>query len=303
MGYARTALLLAALTALFLAIGFMIGGESGMLFALIFAIGTNFFAYWNSDKMVLGMYGATEVDARSAPELYGIVERLARNAGLPMPRVYVIENPQPNAFATGRNPENAAVAATTGILNILSADELAGVMAHELAHVKNRDTLIMTVTATVAGALGMLANFAMFFGSSRNNNNPLGAVGTILVMILAPIAAMLVQMAISRTREYAADAAGAEISGKPLALASALAKLEHGAKAIDNPDAEANPATAHLFIVNPLHGGAMDNLFSTHPNTENRIERLRAMAGGGSGSVPNSGRRAPWGSRRRRPWG
>jgi heat shock protein HtpX len=279
MGYARTALLLAALTALFLAIGFMIGGESGMLFALIFAIGTNFFAYWNSDKMVLGMYGATEVDARSAPELYGIVERLARNAGLPMPRVYVIENPQPNAFATGRNPENAAVAATTGILNILSADELAGVMAHELAHVKNRDTLIMTVTATVAGALGMLANFAMFFGSSRNNN-PLGAVGTILVMILAPIAAMLVQMAISRTREYAADAAGA-----------------------DNPDAEANPATAHLFIVNPLHGGAMDNLFSTHPNTENRIERLRDMAGGGSGSVPNSGRRAPWGSRRRRPWG
>ncbi len=303
MGYARTALLLAALTALFLAIGFMIGGESGMLFALIFAIATNFFAYWNSDKMVLGMYGATEVDARSAPELFGIVEKLARNAGLPMPRVYVIDNPQPNAFATGRNPENAAVAATTGILNILSADELAGVMAHELAHVKNRDTLIMTVTATVAGALGMLANFAMFFGSNRNNNNPLGAVGTILMMILAPIAAMLVQMAISRTREYAADAAGAEISGKPMALASALAKLEHGAQTIDNPDAEANPATAHLFIVNPLHGGAMDNLFSTHPNTENRIERLRAMAGGGSGSVPNSGRRGPWSARRRRPWG
>jgi heat shock protein HtpX len=303
MGYARTALLLAALTGLFLAAGFMLGGENGMLYALIFAVATNVFAYWNSDKMVLGMYGAQEVDARSAPEFYGIIEKLAANAGLPMPRVYVIDNPQPNAFATGRNPENAAVAATTGLMRMLTSEELAGVMAHELAHVKNRDTLIMTITATIAGALGMLANFALFFGSSRNKNNPLGIVGTILVMILAPLAAMLVQMAISRTREYAADRAGAEICGRPLWLASALEKLEQGAQAIYNPVAEDNPATAHLFIVNPLHARALDGLFSTHPDMQDRIQRLREMAGG-RGSVPDSGQRRPWtGNRRRRPWG
>jgi heat shock protein HtpX len=303
MGYARTALLLAALTGLFLAAGFMLGGENGMLYALIFAVATNVFAYWNSDKMVLGMYGAQEVDARSAPEFYGIIEKLAANAGLPMPRVYVIDNPQPNAFATGRNPENAAVAATTGLMRMLTSEELAGVMAHELAHVKNRDTLIMTITATIAGGLGMLANFALFFGSSRNKNNPLGIVGTILVMILAPLAAMLVQMAISRTREYAADRAGAEICGRPLWLASALEKLEQGAQAIYNPVAEDNPATAHLFIVNPLHARALDGLFSTHPDMQDRIQRLREMAGG-RGSVPDSGQRRPWtGNRRRRPWG
>ncbi len=290
MGYARTALLLAGLTGLFLAAGYLLGGEAGMMFALIFALGGNLFAYWNSDKMVLGMYGARQVDEVSAPALYGIVRRLARQAGLPMPKVYIIDNPQPNAFATGRNPENAAVAATTGLLHMLSPEEVAGVMAHELAHVKNRDTLTMTITATLAGALGMLANFALFFGNNRNN--PLGIVGTIAVMILAPLAAMLVQMAISRTREYAADRAGAEICGHPLWLASALQKLENGAARIDNPTAEDNPATAHLFIVNPLHARAVDGLFSTHPNMQNRIQRLREMAGVPAGGAPQ---RRPWG--------
>jgi heat shock protein HtpX len=278
MSYFRTAMLLAAMTALFLAIGFLLGGEVGMLIALAFACLTNLFAYWNSDRMVLSMYGAREVDARTAPTYYGIVQQLADRAGLPMPKVYIIENDQPNAFATGRNPDNAAVAATTGLLRHLSTEEIAGVMAHELAHVRNRDTLIMTITATIAGAISMLATFAMFFGGNRNNN-PLGLIGTILVMILAPIAAALVQMAISRTREYSADAAGAEICGHPLWLASALEKLETGSRRIDNEAAEANPATAHMFIINPLHGGSVDNLFSTHPNTENRVRRLREMAG------------------------
>jgi heat shock protein HtpX len=290
MGYARTAVLLAGLTGLFLAAGYLLGGETGMMIALIFALGGNLFAYWNSDKMVLGMYGARQVDEASAPALFGIVRRLARQAGLPMPKVYIIDNPQPNAFATGRNPENAAVATTTGLLNTLSPEEVAGVMAHELAHVKNRDTLTMTITATLAGALGMLANFALFFGNNRNN--PLGIVGTIAVMILAPLAAMLVQMAISRTREYAADRAGAEICGHPLWLASALQKLENGAARIDNPTAEDNPATAHLFIVNPLHARAVDGLFSTHPNMQNRIQRLREMAGAPQGRAPQ---RRPWG--------
>jgi len=290
MGYARTAVLLAGLTGLFLAAGYLLGGETGMMIALIFALGGNLFAYWNSDKMVLGMYGARQVDEANAPALFGIVRRLVRQAGLPMPKVYIIDNPQPNAFATGRNPENAAVAATTGLLNTLSPEEVAGVMAHELAHVKNRDTLTMTITATLAGALGMLANFALFFGNNRNN--PLGIVGTIALMILAPLAAMLVQMAISRTREYAADRAGAEICGHPLWLASALQKLENGATRIDNPTAEDNPATAHLFIVNPLHARAVDGLFSTHPNMQNRIRRLREMAGAPQG-----------GALQRRPWG
>ncbi len=284
----RTGLLLAALTALFLAAGFLLGGEGGMMIALVLAVGMNVFAYWNSDKIVLRMYGAREVDARSAPALYGIVEQLAHRAGLPMPRVYVIENPQPNAFATGRNPQNAAVAATTGLLKMLSHDEIAGVMAHELAHVKNRDTLIMTVTATIAGALGMLANFALFFGGGNSRNNPLGLVGTILVMILAPLAAMLVQMAISRTREYEADRVGAEICGRPLWLASALQKLEVAAHRIDNPQAEQNPATAHLFIVNPLHARSVDSLFSTHPNMQNRVAKLREVAAG-------MGQSGPWG--------
>jgi heat shock protein HtpX len=282
MNYLRTGVLLAGLTALFMGCGYMIAGESGMLFALILAGGMNFFAYWSSDKVVLRMYGARQVGRNEAPAFHAIVEQLADKAGLPMPKVYLIENDQPNAFATGRNPENAAVAATTGLLRNLSHEEIAGVMAHELAHVKNRDTLIMTITATIAGALSMLANFAMFagmFGGNDNRNNPLGFVGVLLVAILAPLAAMLVQMAISRTREYAADRLGAEISGRPLWLASALEKLEHGSKAIDNPAAERNPATAHLFIINPLHAHSIDGLFSTHPSTVNRIRRLREMAG------------------------
>lgn len=282
MNYFRTAVLLAGLTALFLAIGYLIGGTTGMIVALAVALATNLFAYWNSDKLVLRMYGAQEVDRRTAPEFYGLVEQLAARAGLPMPRVYVIDTLQPNAFATGRDPEHAAVAATTGILRALSTEELAGVMAHELAHVKNRDTLIMTVTATIAGAIGMLANFALFFGAGRSNGeggHPLGAVGGILIAILAPIAAMLVQFAISRSREYEADAEGARICGRPLWLASALGKLETAAKRIPNAAAEHNPATAHLFIVNPLHGHGADNLFSTHPSMENRIRRLREMAG------------------------
>jgi heat shock protein HtpX len=293
MNMFRTGLLLAAMTALFLAVGYLLGGQNGMLIAFVVAIGMNVFSYWNADKVVLRMFNAREVNARSAPRFYGIVEQLAQRARLPMPRVYVIDNPQPNAFATGRNPENAAVAATTGLLQNLSEEEIAGVMAHELAHVKNRDTLIMTVTATIAGAIGMLANFAFFFGGNRDNN-PLGMVGTILVMILAPIAAMLVQMAISRTREYAADREGAEICGQPLSLASALQKLEAVAGRVANPAAERNPAAAHLFIVNPLHGRSMDSLFSTHPSMENRIRELREMAGGS---------RQPSASRQQGPWG
>ena len=276
MNYLRTAILLAGMTALFLVIGFLIGGEAGMLFALVLALAMNAFAYWNSGKMVLSMYGARQVDRRSAPAFYGIVEQLAANAGLPMPRVFVIDGDQPNAFATGRNPEHAAVAATTGLLKRLSSEEAAGVMAHELAHVKNRDTLTMTITATLAGAISMLANFGLFFGGNRNN--PLGIVGVILVAILAPMAAMVVQMAVSRSREYEADRIGAEICGQPLWLASALEKIQSAAQRIDNSAAERNPATAHLFIINPLHAHKVDSLFSTHPNTANRVARLRQMA-------------------------
>lgn len=288
MNVFKTGILLAGMTALFVGVGFMLGGEAGMLIALGIAVAMNLFAYWNSDKMVLRMYGARQVDGRSAPALYGIVEQLADRADLPMPRVYIIEDDQPNAFATGRNPENAAVAATTGLLRHLDQNEIAGVMAHELAHVKNRDTLIMTVTATIAGAISMLANFGLFFGGGRNN--PLGIVGVILIMILAPLAAMLVQMAISRTREYSADRTGAEICGRPLWLASALDKLQRGATQIDSDKAEANPATAHMFIVNPLHARSVDSLFSTHPNMDERIRRLREMAG-----VVSEAPQGPWG--------
>ncbi len=278
MGYFRTTLLLAAITALFLGIGFMLGGGAGMAIALGLAVAMNAFAYWNSDKLVLGMHGAREVNRQAAPGYYGIVEQLAHNAGLPMPRVYIIETDQPNAFATGRNPENAAVAATSGLLKRLSHEEIAGVMAHELAHVQNRDTLIQTITATLAGAIGMLANFAFFFARG-GRNNPLGIVGVLLVMILAPLMAALVQMAISRAREYEADKRGAEICGRPLWLASALERIQEGASRIDNESAERNPATAHMFIVNPLHAHAVDGLFSTHPPTRERVRRLRAMAG------------------------
>jgi heat shock protein HtpX len=292
-GYFRTALLLAALTGLFLVAGWLIGGQSGMVIALGFAAVMNLFSYWNADKIVLSMYKARQVDRRSAPGFYGIVETLAQRAGMPMPKVYIIENDQPNAFATGRNPENAAVAATTGLLRILNDQEVAGVMAHELAHVRNRDTLIMTVTATIAGAISALANMLMFsamFGGRDSQNSPLGGIGALLVMLLAPFAAMLVQMAISRSREYEADRIGAEICGRPLWLASALEKLQMGAERIDNVDAERNPATAHLFIVNPLHARSVDSLFSTHPNMGERVRRLRAMAG--EGAAP---RRNPWG--------
>ncbi|MCW5710955.1 zinc metalloprotease HtpX [Shinella yambaruensis] len=282
MNIVRTAMLLAAMTALFMGVGLLIGGKGGMMIALLVAIAMNFFSYWNSDRMVLSMYGAKEVDERSAPEYYGIVRDLAKRAGLPMPRVYVINSDQPNAFATGRNPQNAAVAASTGLLQALSYEEVAGVMAHELAHIQNRDTLTMTLTATIAGAISMLANFAMFFGGSgnRENNNPLGFIGVLIAMIVAPFAAMLVQMAISRTREYSADKRGAEICGNPLWLASALKKIAIAAGRIPNEAAEHNPATAHMFIINPLSGERMDNLFSTHPNTENRIAALEEMARG-----------------------
>lgn len=280
MNIVRTAMLLAAMTALFMGVGLLIGGKGGMMIALVVAIGMNVFSYWNSDRMVLSMYGAKEVDERTAPEYYGIVRDLAARAGLPMPRVFVINSDQPNAFATGRNPENSAVAASTGLLQALSYEEVAGVMAHELAHIQNRDTLTMTLTATLAGAISMLANFAMFFGGSNNreNNNPLGFVGVLIAMIVAPFAAMLVQMAISRTREYSADKRGAEICGNPLWLASALGKIAVAAGRIPNNQAERNPATAHMFIINPLSGERMDNLFSTHPNTENRIAALQEMA-------------------------
>ena len=290
MNWMRTAMLMAAMTGLFLAVGFLIGGEAGMLIALALAIATNFFAYWNADKIVLRMYRAREVDARSAPGFYSMVSELAQRAELPMPRVYLIDNPQPNAFATGRNPENAAVAATSGLLENLSREEIAGVMAHELAHVKNRDTLIMTITATLAGAISMLANFALFFGNNRNN--PLGVIGVILVMVLAPLGAMLVQMAISRSREYGADRLGAEISGQPLWLASALEKIQGLAGRIDNRAAERNPASAHLFIINPLHAHKVDSLFSTHPSTASRVARLREMAAAIGQSAGASG--GPW---------
>ncbi len=278
MNYFRTAILLAVMTAIFMGIGFMIGGESGMLIAFCVALAMNIFSWWNSDKMVLRMHGAQEVDANTAPEYYDIVRQLSENADLPMPRVYIMENPQPNAFATGRNPENSAVAATTGLLEMLTMEEVAGVMAHELAHIKNRDTLIMTVTATIAGAISMLANFGMFFGSRNNQNNPFGMIGTIAMMILAPMAAGLVQMAISRSREYQADSLGAQICQRPLWLASALQKIAGNAEQIENVAAERNPATAHMFIINPLSGARMDNLFSTHPNTDNRVEQLVELA-------------------------
>ncbi|UUP17453.1 zinc metalloprotease HtpX [Nitratireductor thuwali] len=302
MNMIRTAMLLALMTALFMGVGYMLGGAGGMMIAFVIAAGMNLFSYWNADKMVLRMHHAVEVDERSAPEYYGIVRSLAAKAGLPMPRVYLIQNPQPNAFATGRNPQNAAVAATTGLLERLSPEEVAGVMAHELAHVQNRDTLTMTITATLAGAISMLGNFALFFGGGRSNNNPFGFIGILVAMIVAPFAAMLVQMAISRTREYSADKRGAEICGNPLWLASALNKIARSAKQVVNPDAERNPATAHMFIINPLSGQRMDSLFSTHPDTDNRIAALQAMAAAGaSPAAQPPGGQGPWGTRAGRP--
>ncbi|HEY1091314.1 MAG TPA: zinc metalloprotease HtpX [Burkholderiaceae bacterium] len=274
----KTAVLMAAITALFMAIGALIGGQSGMLIALVVAIGMNFFSYWFSDKLVLKMYNAREVDATSAPQFYAMVAELAAKAQLPMPRVYLIDEDAPNAFATGRNPEHAAVAATTGILRALSQRELRGVMAHELAHVLHRDILISTISATMAGAISMLANFAMFFGGRDEEGRRSNPIVGILVAILAPLAASLIQMAISRAREFEADRGGAEISGDPQALASALDKIHRYAQGIPLAPAEAHPETAQMMIMNPLSGGGIAGLFSTHPPTQERIERLMAMA-------------------------
>ena len=272
----KTSILMAGIVALFGALGGMIGGQQGMLIALVFAGAMNIWAYWFSDKMVLKMYRAREVDASSSPYLYNMVCELAQRAELPMPKVYVIDDAQPNAFATGRNPEHAAVAATTGIMQMLSERELRGVMAHELAHVKNRDILISTISATIAGAISSLAQFGMFFGSNDEDRpNP---IVSIILMILAPLAGMLIQMAISRTREFGADRGGAEISGDPNALADALAKIDAYARGIPMRTAEAHPETAQMMIMNPLSGGGLKGLFSTHPSTEERIARLRAMA-------------------------
>jgi heat shock protein HtpX len=311
MNYMKTALLLAALTGFFLAVGYLLGGRGGLMIALVMALGMNAFAYWNSDRMVLRMSGAHEVGPNEAPELYGIIQQLTQRAGLPMPRVYIIDEDQPNAFATGRSPEHAAVAVNTGLLTHLSREQITGVLAHELGHVRNRDTLTMTVAATLSGAIGMLATFGGLMGGGRDENgrplmNPIVAIAA---MILAPLAASLVQMAISRSREYEADRAGAEISGNPLWLASALQRLHEGTQTIPNATAQANPATAHLYIDNPLSAGGLSGLFSTHPPMEERIARLQAMARDGSvmpppspppatsvrhgGSVPQTGR-GPW---------
>lgn len=298
MNTLRTFALLAALTAIFLAAGWLVAGEAGLVIAFLLALAMNLFSYWNADKVVLRLYRAREVDRSSAPQFHGIVAQLAENAGLPMPKVYIIDNDQPNAFATGRNPQNAAVAATTGLLRRLSSQEIAGVMAHELAHVKNRDTLTMTITATIAGAISMLANFALFAGmfGGGNRDNPLGGIGMILVALLAPLAAMLVQMGISRTREYAADRGGAEICGQPLWLASALDKIAGAARTQENRMAERNPATAHMFIINPLSGKNLNGLFSTHPPVEERVTRLQDLAREWQrGDGPGAGRRtSPW---------
>ena len=274
----KTAVLMAAITALFMVIGRLLGGQQGMVLALLLALGMNFFSYWFSDKMVLRMYNAQEVDAQSAPQFYRLVQELAANAGLPMPRVYLINEDAPNAFATGRNPQHAAVAATTGILRVLTERELRGVMAHELAHVQHRDILISTISATMAGAIGMLANFAMIFGGRDEEGRPVNPIVSILVMILAPIAASLIQMAISRAREFEADRGGAEISGDPMALASALQKIHRYAQGIPLEAAEAHPETAQMMIMNPLSGRGLSGLFSTHPSTEERVERLMALA-------------------------
>lgn len=291
MGYTKTAILMAAMTALFMAVGYALGGGAGLLIALVVAIGMNGYSYWNSDKAVLRMHNAQECNSQVHPELERMVHQLADGADMPRPRVFVINQDQPNAFATGRNPENAAVAATTGLLRRMSDEEVAAVMAHELAHIRNYDTLIMTITATFAGAISMLANFAMFFSAGRNRGNILV---TLLVMILAPMAAAVVQMAISRSREYEADRVGAAICGNPLWLATALEKIQGFASRIDYDRAEQNPQTAHMFIINPLHVHKRDKLFSTHPNTENRIAALMKLAAEQGQSVER-GRTNPWG--------
>ncbi|MBU2532397.1 MAG: zinc metalloprotease HtpX [Alphaproteobacteria bacterium] len=279
MSLLKTGVLLAFMTGIMVAMGGLIGGQTGMIIAFAIALVTNAISYWNADKIVLRMHGAQPVDARSAPEYYGIVADLARRAELPMPAVYVMHSAQPNAFATGRNPENSAVCASTGLLESLSRNEVAAVMAHELAHIRNRDTLIMTVSATIAGAISMMATmlqYSMIFG--RNRNGAGSVIGTLAAALLAPLAAMLIQMAISRSREYNADRIGAEICGNPLWLASALHRIQAAARGIHMDTAERVPASAHMFIINPLFGGTFDNLFSTHPNTDNRVAALRELA-------------------------
>lgn len=282
MNYAKTAMLLALLTGIFLVLGALVGGKTGLIFAFFIALAMNAFSLWKSDSVVLRMFNAQEVDDATAPELVGIVRDLARRAGLPMPRVYIMHNPQPNAFATGRSPSHAAVCASTGLLESLDRQELSGVVAHELSHIKNRDTLTMAVAATIGGAVSMFAQymqFGMIFGGGRDNDRGgLGIIGTLAAIIIAPMAAGLVQMAISRSREYQADRMGAMICGNPLWLASALSKIDGLARRIPNEEAEAVPAAAHMFIVNPLNGHGVDNLFSTHPNVENRIAALEAQA-------------------------
>ena len=273
----KTSMLMASIVALFALIGSLIGGQSGMLLALGFALVMNLGAYWFSDKLVLRMYNARQVDDSTAPEFYAMVEELARYANLPMPKVYIIDEDSPNAFATGRNPENAAVAATTGLLRLLTARETRGVMAHELAHVMHRDILISTISATMAGAISALANFALFFGGRDGEGRPVNPIVGILIMILAPLAARLIQMAISRAREFEADRAGAEIAQDPEALASALQKIDHYARGMAFPAAERHPETAQMMIMNPLSGRGIAGLFSTHPSTEERVMRLRQM--------------------------
>jgi len=310
-GFMRTALLLAAMTAIFMGAGFAIGGQQGMLIALVLAAGMNLFAWWNSDRMVLRMHNAQPIGPQDAPRLYEMTAALAARAGIPMPALYLIHEDQPNAFATGRSPERSAVAVNTGLLNLMSEREVAGVVAHELAHIRNRDTLLMTVTATLAGAIGMLAQFGFLLGRGQSRPNP---IAMILMMIFAPLAAMIVQMAVSRSREYEADRVGAEIAGDPEGLASALLRLEGAKPGRVNQAAEANPATAHMFIINPLSGLRLDGLFSTHPKTANRVSALRALAGNFApvvpppalGASPNPGA-GPWGGaargKPRNPWG
>ncbi len=325
MNYTKTAMLLAALTAIFVAMGAAVGGQGGMVIAFIVALVMNGFSLWKSDKMVLRMFGAQEVDQNTAPELVDIVHGLAQRAGLPLPRVYIMHNPQPNAFATGRNPQNSAVAVSTGLLDVLNRDEIAGVVAHELAHIKNRDTLTMTVAATIGGAISMLAQylqFGMLFGGHRDERSGgLGFIGALIAMIAAPFAAMIVQMAISRSREYQADRMGGMLVGNPLSLATALEKISTGARRTVNEEAEAVPSMASLFIINPLTGRGVDNMFSTHPNTENRIAELVKLANemgirdssansAGGSFLPTDMGTGPWSSSRpgrrssqRGPWG
>ncbi|MEM0991017.1 MAG: zinc metalloprotease HtpX [Pseudomonadota bacterium] len=299
MNLIKTGMLLAAMTALFLTAGYLLAGLGGALLALVIALGMNAYAWWNSDKMALRMHNARPVTRASAPELVGMVEELSRNADLPMPEVYVIDTPQPNAFATGRSPDKAAVAATTGLIQMLSREELAGVMAHELAHIKNRDTLIMTISATIAGAISMLAQFGFLF-RGRGGNNAAGLIGMLLAVFLAPLAAMLIQMLISRTREYSADRLGGEICRNPMWLASALQKISGMASRFEMDSAERNKASAHLFIVNPLSGQSFDSLFSTHPKAENRIAALQQQAAEMGRTARVSGTQttpaAPWGN-------